>query len=100
MAVRHIFLWRVAPGNDPDAIVKILNTLPDHCPGIVSWNIGRNEAPANENGAPWDGALISDHESWELLDEYSNHPFHTEVVEKLLPRFADRAVVDYELGGS
>ncbi len=95
--VRHIFLWRVAPGHDHDEIIDTLNTLPGKCPGITNWDIGRNAAPPNENGEPWDGALISDHESWEALDEYSNHPFHSEVVAKLLPRFADRAVVDYEL---
>lgn len=97
MAVRHVFMWRVAENHDQQEILDLLNSLRDHCPGIVGWNIGRNQAPPNENGDPWDGALISDHESWELLDEYSNHPYHTEVVGKLLPRFAARAVVDYEL---
>lgn len=98
--IRHIFLWQVAPGNDPDEIVDILNTLPGKCPGIVGWEIGKNQAPPNENGEPWDGSLISDHESWQALDEYSNHPYHSEVVEKLLPRFSARAVVDFEREGS
>lgn len=95
--VRHVFMWKVGSGHDPDEIIAVLNTLPDRCPGIVGWKIGKNEAPPNENGDPWDGVLISDHESWEAMDGYSNHPYHTEVVEKLLPRFSDRAVVDYTL---
>lgn len=97
MHVRHVFMWRVARGSDPDDIIATLNTLRDNCPGILSWSIGGNQAPPNENGDPWDGALISDHESWDLLEEYSNHPYHTEVVEKLLPHFSERAVVDYEM---
>jgi hypothetical protein len=98
--IRHIFLWRVAEGHDPAEIVKILNTLPERCPGVVGWEIGNHHGEPNENGDPWDGALISDHESWEALEEYSNHPYHTEVVERLLPRFAERAVVDFERAGS
>ena len=95
--VRHIFLWRVAPPHENREIIQILNTLSTRCPGILNWQIGQNEASPNENGDPWDGALVSDHESWSALDEYSAHPYHTEVVATLLPRFAERAVVDYEL---
>ncbi len=98
MVVRHVFMWKVAPGNDPDEIIDVLNTLPEKCPGIVGWSIGQHAGPPNENGDPWHGALISDHESWEALDEYSNHPYHSEVVEKLLPRFSERAVCDYVRG--
>jgi hypothetical protein len=94
--IRHIFLWRVAEGQDPAEIIEILNTLPKRCPGIVGWEIAHHHGEPNENGDPWDGALISDHESWEALEEYSNDPYHTEVVERLLPRFAERAVVDFE----
>jgi Stress responsive A/B Barrel Domain len=97
MAVRHVFLWRVGQGNDPDQIVELLNTLPSRCPGILHWEIGHNQAPPNENGAPWDGALISAHESWEALDAYSQHPYHAEVVGKVVPLMSDRAVVDFEL---
>jgi hypothetical protein len=95
--VRHIFLWRVAPGNDPDEILEILNTLPENVPGIRGWQVGQHQGEPNENGDPWDGALISEHDSWEALEEYSSHPYHAEVVERLLPRLSARAVVDYEL---
>jgi hypothetical protein len=94
--VRHIFLWKVAPGENPAEIIELLNTLPERCPGIVGWEISDHQAEPNPNGDPWDGALISDHESWEAMDAYTNHPYHMEVVEKLLPRFAERAVVDFE----
>lgn len=91
-------MWRVAPGNDPADVVDLLRTLQSRATGIASWDIGSNAGPPSENGDPWDGALISDHESWEALEEYSNHPYHTEVVEKLLPMLVARAVVDYERG--
>lgn len=94
--VRHVFLWRVAPGNDPEDIVRILNTLPDNVPGIIGWEIGQHRGDPGDSGDPWDGTLISDFESWDALEAYSNHPFHLEVVETLLPRFSARAVVDFD----
>jgi len=94
--VRHVFLWKAVAGETQQGIIEILNTLRERCPGIVGWEIGEHAAEPNPNGDPWDGALISDHESWEALDEYTRHPYHTEVVERLLPSFAERAVVDFE----
>lgn len=95
--IRHVFAWRVAEGHDGDEIVRILNTLPGALPEIIKgWDIGQHAGDPGDNGAPWDGALITDFDSWEGLDAYSNDPFHLSVVEKLMPMFADRVVVDYE----
>ncbi|MFE3170003.1 Dabb family protein [Amycolatopsis sp. NPDC059090] len=99
MAVRHIFLWRVAEGHRQQEILDILNTLPARVPGIEFWQAGTHQGDPGDNGAPWDGALITDFASWDGLETYSTDPYHLEVVEKLLPRFAERAVVDYEIGG-
>lgn len=95
--VRHIFLWRVAPGHTQEKIVEILNTLPEQLPVIKYWSIGSHQGDPGENGAPWDGALITDFDSWEGLESYSNDPFHLDVVARLMPMFSERAVVDFEL---
>lgn len=97
--VRHVFLWKLASGENLQEVIGVLNTLPKNCPGIVGWEISGHQAEPNPNGDPWDGVLISDHESWEALDAYTNHPYHGEVVKKLLPKFAERAVVDFEREG-
>jgi hypothetical protein len=97
MTVRHIFLWKVADGSTQQEIVDILNTLPEKLPVITGWQLGSHQGDPGENGAPWDGALVTDFDSWAGLDEYSNDPFHLQVVEELLPKFSDRAVVDYEI---
>lgn len=95
--VRHVFAWRVAPGHSGDEIVDILNTLPAEMPDIIKgWDVGQHTGDTGENGSPWDGALITDFDSWAALDAYNNNPFHLSVIERLLPMFADRAVVDYE----
>jgi hypothetical protein len=96
--IRHVFLWKLTPGQSLQPVIDVLNTLPDRCPGIVNWEISGHQAEPNPNGDPWDGVLISDHESWEALDAYTRHPYHEEVVKKLLPKFSERAVVDFERG--
>ena len=94
--IRHVFSWKVAEGHSNDEIVKILNTLPERLPVIKGWEVGVHQGDPGENGDPFDGTLITDFDSWADLDAYSNDPYHVEVVETLLPRFAERAVVDFE----
>lgn len=96
--VRHIFLWRLADDSTQQEVLDLLNTLPEKLSVIKGWQIGSHAGDPGENGAPWNGALITDFDSWAALDEYSNDPYHLEVVAKLLPKFADRAVVDFEIG--
>src|SRR5690348_6023939 len=94
--VRHIFLWRVAESASQQEITDILNTLAEKLPFIEGWSLGSHQGEPNENGAPWDGSLITDFASWADLDRYSTDPYHLQVVEKLMPMFSDRAVVDFE----
>jgi Stress responsive A/B Barrel Domain len=97
--VRHVFMWRVVPEEDPQKVLDILNTLPDKVPGIRSWEIGSHQGDTGDSGDPWDGVLVTDFDSFAALDEYSAHPYHAQVVEQLVPRFAARAVVDFERKG-
>jgi hypothetical protein len=39
---------------------------------------------------------VTDFDSFEALEGYSNHPYHLEVVEQLMPMFSARAVCDFE----
>lgn len=96
MTVRHVFSWRLAEGHSGDKVVELLNTLPALLPQVVGWEVGQHKGDPGDNGAPWDGVLVSDFDSWDALDSYSNDPLHLAVVEQLMPMFADRAVVDFE----
>jgi hypothetical protein len=95
--IRHVFVWQVAEGHDNDKVIELLNRLSVELDFIVDWSIGKHVGAPNDNGDPWDGALITDFASWEDLDRYSNAPFHQEIVEQLLPMVSGRAVVDFEL---
>lgn len=93
--VRHVFLYKVAPSANPAKIVEILNSLPNKVPGIRTWTLGKHEGAPGGSGDLWDYALVCDFDSFEGLQTYSDHPYHMEVVEKLLPMFAARAVCDF-----
>jgi hypothetical protein len=96
--IRHVFAWKVASGYDPAKVVEILNTLPERLAVIRGWEIGQHAGDPGDNGAPYDGVLISDFASWEDLDAYSSDPFHLDVVAELTPMLSERAVVDFERG--
>lgn len=94
--IRHVFMYKVADGQDPDGIVSILNELPAKVPGIRFWQIGKHAGEPGNSGDLWDYVLISDFDDWSGLAAYSDHPFHQQVVATLGPRFAARAVCDFE----
>lgn len=94
--VRHIFLYKVKDGADPKEILRILNELPKKVPGIRTWTLDKHQGEEGNSGGLWHYGLVCDFDSFEALQTYSDHPFHQEVVEKLTPMFADRAVCDYE----
>ena len=93
--IRHMFMWQVANPADRQRVLDLLTTLSERLPTLRSWELGANDGEPNDNGDPWDGALISDFDYWEGLKAYSEDPFHTEVVSELLPLVKSRAVVDF-----
>lgn len=94
--VRHVFLYKVASGADPQKVIEILNTLPKKVDGIRGWTLGKHQGAPGASGDLWDYALVCDFNSFEGLQKYSDHPYHMEVVEQLLPMFSARAVCDFE----
>ena len=95
--VRHIFLWKLAEGADPETVIQLLNELPERLPGTLSWSLGPHQGEPGSSGGVWDYGLVCDFESFEALKRYSEDPFHMQCIERLLPMFADRAVCDFEI---
>ena len=95
--IRHIFLWKTAKDANPDEVIRILNELPKKISEIKGWSIGKHQGAPGASGDIWDYGLTTDFDSMDDLKRYSDHPFHMEVVERVLPMFAARAVCDYEL---
>ena len=94
--LRHIFLWKVASGCDPEKIIRTLNELPAEIPWIRSWQIGRHHGPARYENT-WEYGLTVDFDSLEDYNRYSDHPSHKRIVPIIVPMFSARAVLDLEL---
>lgn len=88
-------MWQVTKSAENSAVLDLLGQLSDRLPMISSWEIGGHQGEPNENGEPWDGALITDFATWEDLEAYSTDTFHEEIVRQLLPMVRNRAVVDF-----
>lgn len=97
--VRHVFLWRVAEGKDPNEILAILNELPEKIDCIRTWALGKHQGAEGDSGDPWDYALTCDFDSFDGLETYNNHPFHLQVIDRLRSAFSARAVCDFDMGG-
>jgi hypothetical protein len=97
--IRHVFLWRLKDSREEASVLALLDELPEKVPGIRSWSTGGHVGEPGDSGEPWHGALVADFDSFDSLHDYESHPFHVQVVEELLPRFAERAVVDFPMGG-
>lgn len=93
--IRHIFLWQAAEPADKPKILSLLGELSERLSMIRTWEMGSHQGEPNDNGDPWDGALITDFDSWQDLELYSTDPFHDEIVQQLLPLVRSRAVVDF-----
>ena len=98
--VRHVFLWNVANNADPNEIIRILDELPEKVPGIRTWSHGRHQGAPGASGDVWQYGLVCDFDSYEDLQKYSDHPFHMQVVDRLVPMFSARAVCDFEIKGT
>lgn len=96
--IRHVFAWQVADGHDRDRVVELLTEFSASIDVIRHFEIGSHQGDPGENGEPWDGVLITDFDTWQDLDSYSNHPTHVELVAELLPMVKARAVVDFVRG--
>jgi hypothetical protein len=93
---RHVFLYKVAPGADPQTTVDILQALPAKVPGIRNWTLGQHQAPAGKSAGRWDYGLVCDFDGFAELQAYNGHSSHLEAVKTLLPMLAAHAICDFE----
>lgn len=99
--IKHIVAWRLrdeALGCDRnanrDALLAMLEVLPDLVPGIRHFEFGTDIRAAQD---PWDIAIYAEFDSREDLDAYQAHPEHIKLKEFAAAVIDGRAVVDYEI---
>ena len=100
MTVRHVVVWNLKGETDEEKRERCENLKPklealqDSVPGVLSLSVNYSTGP---NPANWDMCLISDHESWEALDTYANHPDHIAVASQVAENVTARAGADFEI---
>lgn len=94
--LRHVFMWSVKPEFDGAQVLAELSTLPSLVPGFLSWSIGEHIGNGvHSSGSQYDYAIVCDFAGKAELDWYQNHPEHVAVVDRVLARYQDWAVIDF-----
>lgn len=93
--IRHVVMWKFKPEEQEKmkAFIEGLLALEGKIKELKYMEVGMNK---NETGKNYDAVLISDFESLEDLQAYSNHPSHKAVSEICKEIRTDRVAVDYE----
>ena len=100
VTVRHVVVWQLAGESVSEkksrfhALQPDLEALVGVVPGLLSVSVSFSTGPNPKN---WDMCLISDHDSWEALEVYANHPAHLEVGARLAENTLARAGADFEI---
>lgn len=94
--IRHIVMWRVAPGPDRDAAIARIRTefegLRGQIPGMTQLEIG---ADISRISYACDVVLLTDFDSAEALRDYADHPAHLAARDRLEGLRIARHQVDY-----
>lgn len=100
MTVKHVVVWSLKGDSDEEkqqrfeSLKPQLEALVDSVPGLLSLSVNYSTGPNPKN---WDMCLISDHDSWQALETYANHPDHLAVASQVAENVTARAGADFEL---
>jgi hypothetical protein len=98
--IRHVVVWRLMGESVEEKKQRFESLAPDlealagSVPGVLSLSVGFSTGPNPKN---WDMCLVSDHESWQALEVYANHPEHVAVASRVAENVTERAGADFEL---
>ena len=100
VTVRHVVVWQLRGDSVSEktsrfeAVKPDLEALVGVIPGLQTLSVSFSTGPNPNN---WDMCLISDHDSWEALEEYANHPAHVAVGSRVAEHTLARAGADFEI---
>ncbi len=92
MALRHVVMFRFAPGVTEEQLARLadeLRKLPDAIPEIAAYTVGTDAGLAEGN---WDFAVVGDFASTEDWQTYRDHPVHQAIIaDHVRPLVTERA---------
>ena len=92
--VKHIVLFNVKEGQDPDAVAAIAASVLEPLAGKIE---GLIHAEVERCFAGCDFILYTELESREALAHYAPHPLHEEAKSHFFHLLASRVAADYEI---
>jgi hypothetical protein len=96
MGVRHVVLFRFAPGTGDEqraAIARELRRLPEAIPEIAAYSFGDDAGLVEGN---WDFAVVADFASVDDWAIYRDHPVHRAIItDHIRPVTAERAATQF-----
>ena len=91
--VKHIVMWNLKDEKDGDAVKNKLLSMSKEIEEIKNIQVGLN---VKTGGTTHDVILITEHDSFDNLQKYQDHPYHLEI-KKFIPKYCkDRVCVDFE----
>ncbi|GAA1059339.1 Dabb family protein [Agromyces bracchium] len=97
--IRHVVLFKLTdpvPGAVPrpfETLRDALEPLATSVPGVLSLRVSADPGTIDRH---WHAVLETEHDSWDDLARYQDHPAHRRAVATIDAIVAERAVVDYE----
>lgn len=98
--IRHVVIWTLSGETAEqkqaafDSLKPELEALVGVVPGLHALGVNFSTGP---NPANWDMCLISEHDSWDALQAYADHPAHLEVAAKVSASTTARSGADFEI---
>ncbi|MEM5947683.1 Dabb family protein [Spirochaetia bacterium 38H-sp] len=97
--IKHIVMWKLNNDNDKETalaearqkLLSLRNSLPAEL--LSSIEVGIN---SDKGTGSHDIVLITEHNNWEALQGYQNHPEHLKIAAYVKENLSQRSCVDFE----
>lgn len=88
----HIVVYSLHDRAEAEEVVRRLQSMLQLAPLVTTMTVG-----IDQSGTPasYDIGLVTTHPDAEHYESYRTHPFHQDLLAWLLPKLADRKVVDF-----
>ncbi|MDO5570282.1 MAG: Dabb family protein [Bacteroidales bacterium] len=97
--IKHVLLFKLREMETPEEKNKVVKTIKQRLealknvvPSLVKIEVGLNENPLES----FDIALITEHNDWQGLYDYRDHPEHVEVSKYIKANVSQRCCADFE----
>lgn len=98
MAIRHVYLWNVKEGHDPQFVLNIMRELNKHVPNAIRSTVGTSiGSHEGTNAESFQYATTLDVQNYEDVNDYLNHPELVELADKMDASIQNATSIEYPI---